>query len=267
MSEKTPSPNEIVKKQIVYQVPGMDAVAVRRDIEYQPGLALDLYSPPGLEAGERRPAVVFVTGYPDPGFVARLGSRLKDMGQYTSWGRLLAASGLIAVTYSNREPGDLYALLRYLRENAAALGIDAERLGLWAGSGNVPMALSALMQEPPGSFRCAVLCYGFMLDLGGATHVAEAAAQIGFANPCAGRAVGDLPPGLPLFIARAGRDQMPRLNDSIDRFAAEALAKNLPLTLANHAAAAHAFDLFEDSAASREVIRQEVAFLAFHLLG
>jgi hypothetical protein len=42
---------------------------------------------------------------------------------------------------------------------------------------------------------------------------------------------GTLPP---LFIARAGRDAVPLLNDALDRFVAAAVAANAPLTLVNH---------------------------------
>jgi acetyl esterase/lipase len=95
---------------------------------------------------------------------------------------------------------------------------------------------------------------------------AEAAAQLRFANPCAGRPIDDLPQDLPLFIARAGRDRIPHLNETIDAFVAAALARNLPVTLVNHAAAPHAFDLLDDSEASRETIRSILGFLRFHLL-
>ena len=64
---------------------------------------------------------------------------------------------------------------------------------------------------------------------------------------------------------RAGRDEFPHLNETIDRFVIKALARNLPVTLVNHAEAPHAFDLLQDSETSREVIRQILAFLRFHL--
>jgi dienelactone hydrolase len=271
MSEETRR-NDMTTKTVVYEVPGMDAVTIRRDVAYQTAqagaLTMDLYYRPDSESKEPRPAVVFVTGYPDPGFEAMLGCKLKDMGAYVSWARLVAASGLVAITYTNREPAaDLDALLGYLGQHAASLGIDENRIGVWAASGNVPAALSVLMREASVSFQCAVLCYGYMLDLEEATGVAEAAARFGFVNPCAGKSAGDLPQELPLFVVRAGRDEMPRLNESIDLFAAAALARNLPVTLANHAAAPHAFDLLDDSDASREMIRRILAFLQFHLLG
>jgi acetyl esterase/lipase len=73
------------------------------------------------------------------------------------------------------------------------------------------------------------------------------------------------PRALPLFIARAGQDQVPHLNETIDRSLLKALTRNLPVTFVNHPAAPHAFDLFYDSATSREIIRQILAFMRFHL--
>jgi len=208
-----------------------------------------------------------VAGYPDSGFESKVGCKLKEMASYISWGQLTAASGLVAITYTNREPvADIHALLEYVGQNAAALGIDETRIGVWACSGNVPLALSVLMQKASDDLKCAVLCYGLMLDLDGATRVADAARQWGFVNPCAGKSVDDLPKDVPLFIARAGQDQMPHLNETIDRFMVKALSGNLPVTLVNHPTAPHAFDLFHDSETSREIIRQILAFMRFHLL-
>lgn len=229
---------------------------------------MNVYLPPDSEAGARPPAVVFVTGYSDPGFQAMLGCRQHEMGSYDSWARLTAASGLAAITYENREPaGDASAVFDFIRGSGVALGVDESRIGVWSCSGNVPTALSVLMRDSEPSPRCAVLCYGFMLDSDGSTGVADAARQIRFANPTAGKSVDDLPDGLPLFVVRAGRDENPGLNASIDRFAAKALARNLPVTLVNHATGPHAFDLMEDSESTREIIRQTLAFMRFHLLG
>jgi len=262
--------SEIVKKTAVYQLPGMDTVTVQRDVVYSPGapedLTLDVYSPPDRAAGARMPAVVLVAGYSDVGFGKMLGCRFKDMGSSVSWARLIAASGLTAITYANREPAaDLQALLGYVRKNAESLGIDATRIGAWASSGNVPLALSLLLRDAAPPLRCAALSYGFLLDLDGATGTAEASRQFGFANPCAGKTLDDLAPDVSLFLARAGRDQFAHLNESIDRFVAGALARNLPVTLVNLPEAPHAFDLFLDTEMSREIIRQILGFLQFHL--
>jgi hypothetical protein len=121
------------------------------------------------------------------------------------------------------------------------------------------------MESSHAPIRCATLWYGYTLDAGGATHVADASRRFGFADACAGRSVEEIPAEAAFFLARAGRDESPGLNESLDRFVGAALARNLPLTVVNHAAGAHAFDLFEDRDASRGVIRQSLEFLRAHL--
>lgn len=269
MSQETPQ-DHISKKTVVYQMPGADAVTIRRDVEYRSTDAsaqtMDIYYPIDAQSGERRPAIVFVSGYSDVGMQAILGCKLKDMGSYVSWGKLTAASGLVAIIYTTTEPvSDIDALLQFVRQNAAELKIDKNLIGVWACSGNVPNALSVLMQEANDFLKCAVFCYGLMLDLDGSTNVAKAAKMFGFANPNAGKTVDDLPKNLPLFIARAGQDN-PQLNETIDRFLAKAVSCNLPVTFANHHTAPHFFDVMHDSEATREIIRQILAFMRFHLL-
>jgi len=269
MSQDTPQP-DITKMKVVYDMPGTDAVTVRADVEFRAAddgvLAMDLYYPPGSKSGSRLPAVVIVQGYSDVGVQKMLGCKFKEMASSVSWGRLIAASGMVAITYTNREPhGDVRALIAHVRQNAASLDIDENRIGVWSSSGNVPVALSVLMDSAGDHVRCAVLCYGYLLDLDGATGVADAAAQFLFVNASAGKSVDDLPTKLPLFLARAGQEQFPHLNDAIDAFVPKALARNLPVTCVNHPDGPHAFDLFHDSEATREIIRQMLRFLQFHL--
>jgi hypothetical protein len=267
MSEEI-RPQDIAKKTVTCRLPGMDAATVRQDVVYRTtpsgDLMIDIYYPPDGRSETRLPAVVFVSGYPDRGIEKMLGCKFKEMGAYTSWGRLAAASGMAAVTYTNREPAiDLLALLSYIRQNSVELGVDEKRIGLWACSGNVPNALSALIEEKD-SLRCAVLCYGYMLDLDGATIVADAARQWGLVN-AEGKSVDDIPKDTPMMIVRAGRDRTPRLNETIDRFVSHALVRNLPLTVINHPSAPHAFDLFDESETSCEIVRRILAFMQFHL--
>jgi hypothetical protein len=105
-----------------------------------------------------------------------------------------------------------------------------------------------------------------MLDLDGSTGVADASELYRFVNPCSGKTVEDLPNNIPLWVTRAGGEQFPGLNESIDRFVSKAAARNLPITLVNHASAPHSFDLLDDTNATRQIIRQMLAFLRFHLL-
>jgi acetyl esterase/lipase len=262
MSDRDAQIQKLAKKKVVYRIPDMDAATIRRDETYRTtgdgALPMDLYYPADTKSGARLPVVVIVMGYPDPkGFH-------RKMGGPVSWAKLIAASGMAAVIYGNQEPAaDVHFVLQHIRQNAASLGIDEKRIGLAASSGSVAVALSALMRE--ASLKCAALLYGFTLDLDGATGVADTAKLYGFANACAGKSVDDLPSDVPLFLVRAGREQFAGLNDALDLFLAKALARNLPVTLVNHATGPHGFDLDDDSETSREVVKQILAFMRFHL--
>jgi len=242
---------------LVYTVDGVDRVTVERDhvypTEHGP-LGFDLYRPP--QATSPCPAVVFVTGLPDPGVAAMLGKPLKDWASYTGWARLVAASGIAGIAYTNREPADVVALVRHLRSNAAALGIDPGRIGVWACSGNVPTALALVARE---RVACAALLYGYLLDLDGATAVADAAKQFYFAVPPV--SLDELPRDLAMLIVRAGRDVTPGLNATLDRFVAAAAERQLAVTVIEHADGPHSFDLVDDSPRTREVIEEVLAFL------
>jgi len=270
MSPDTQQQDHISKRRVVYSVAGARAATVRRDHEYRVvdgrSLTMDVYYPPDSTSGTRGPAVLFVTGFPDSGAERMIGCRQKEMGSYISWAELMTTSGLTAITYTNAEPAaDVHEVVNYVRQNAAALGIDENRLGLWACSGSVPTALSLLMQGGRDYLKCAALCYGYMLDFNGSTRMAAAARQFGFVNPCVGKSVADLPHDLPLFIARAGQDRMPGLNEALDDFVLKALTCNLPVTLVNHPGGPHAFDLFHHRQISREIIRRILQFMQFHL--
>jgi acetyl esterase/lipase len=256
---------------IVYPAPDPEQVTVSAGVEYAQSdagpLTLDVYAPARRPPAVALPAIVLVAGYSDAGYDKQLGCRFKDMAMSTSWARLVASFGLVAVTYGNLLPAaDLDSVLRYLRDHAAELGIDAERLGLWAMSGNGPLALAALARAPRGSLRCGVFSCAYLADLDGATHVADATKQWGFSNPGDVR-VDDLPEDLPILIVRAGAEQDPGLNHAVDRFVGAMLAANRPISCVNFAAAPHAFELFHDTLETREVIRQMMRFARFHLAG
>jgi len=233
------------EKTVLCTVPGMDDVRVERDVPYTGELTMDVYRPGD---GSPRAAVVIVAGYPDAGFQRIVGCRFKEMGSSTSWARLIAASRLMAITYTNRDPvADVQTLLQHVRQS---LGI--EDIGLWASSGNVPLALWLVLQR---AVKRAALCYGYTFD------VPDAARAFGFVNPADGKSVDDLPGDVPLFIARAGHDETPGLKETLDRFVAAAIAHILPVTFANHPEGPHAFDLLDDSATTRAIVRRVLTFL------
>lgn len=131
------------------------------------------------------------------------------------------------------------AALAAVGERAGDLGIDPERIGVAAFSAGVVLTAAVL----PGAgerMRCAALCYGPLSNLA--------------PNPA-------LPP---LLVVRAGRDD-PELNRTIDEFVAAATAGRLAVELVHQPDGHHAFDVADDSDASRAVIGRVLAFLRGHL--
>ena len=245
---------------VVYPHPEAEAVEVHRDVELA-GMRADLYRPRG--AAGSLPAVVFVSGYPDSGFQRAMGRSFNEMGGVESWARLIAADcGFAAIPFANRGfPGaDAQRFMQALADDGVA-GVDSTRLAVWASSGNAPAALSVVAKLPQ-TVRCGVFLYPFLL---GAT-ASEASAQYKFDYSCCEvLSVGSLPGNTPLLLMRAGQDEFPGLNESIEAFAAEAKSRKIPVTLCDAPEARHAFDLMQDTADSRRTIRQVLDFLKTRL--
>ena len=251
---------ENAKKTIRYHMPGMDAVVVR-DTAYDAGgseIPMAIYYPSAPAAGARLPVAIVAFGYADPE------ARVRQYGPMTSWPRLIAASGMAAVLYGTNEPAtNIHAVLKHVRGHAAALGLDDQRIGLFASSGNVPVALATLMRDR--ALACAALLYGYTMDLDGSTAVADVAREHFFADACAGKSVDDLPDTVPMLFVRAGREQFPGLNEALDNVVSRSIARNLPVTLVNYPSGVHGFELEEDTEMSRGIIQQVLAFLRWHL--
>ena len=266
------SMREKVMMPVVYRVPGMDKVKVKSDLKYtnapDPHLLMDVYIPPALAKDERRPTVLFIHGS------VPAGSPAKNMGIFTSWARLVAASGMVGVTFTHRlgypnpqlseASSDVSAAINYTRANADSLNIDKDRICLAAYSGGGPM-LSIAMRDKPEYVRCLVAFYAFLDIQQSELHrtyespeMVKNFSLITYLANDAGRIA-------PMFIARAGLDEIPTMNDSIDRFIREAISKNAALIVANHPEGVHGFDNQTDDDRSREIIRCVLAFIKTHL--
>lgn len=255
----------VLENRVVYRIPEMDEVQVQRNVRYHAvndtDLKMDLFYPPNMEPGSRLPAVIFVFGFPR----ARL--KLKDSNAYVTWAQLTAASGLIAVLYETEQPEtDVNELFGYIRENAASLKIDEDRIGIWSCSSNVPTALSLLMKDSGNIPKCAVLYYGLMLVGETPPTLANLQKEHGFVTPNQRRSYDDLRLDAPLFIVRAGLDWVPDLNVVLERFIQKVVSRNIPLVFHNYADGQHAFDLLDDNDESREIIKQTIGFMRTHLI-
>jgi acetyl esterase/lipase len=265
---------DIFRKPVVCTLPGMDAAEVRREIAYRTlddgtPLTMDVYLPPGLPESERRPGVVLVHGGPVP---AEKWHLVKDWGVFTSYGRLLAASGLVAVTFNHRylemqrigeAAGNIAAAFAFVRSRAGELHLDPDRLAVWVFSGGGSF-LGPLLSEKPPWARCLVSYYA-ILDL---RPVRERISG-GLSDDEVRRfsPVACLPAeayeGPPILIARAGRDQ-PWLNAAMDDFIHRALAANAAIDVMNHPGGQHGFDILDDDERSREILARTLDFVKAH---
>jgi len=221
------SRHEVTTRRVLYEIPGMRSVRVRRSTF--PGangepLPLETYEPVTPIADC---VVAMVEGYPSANFEKHMGCTFMEMEWTVSMAQLIAASGMTAVTHSNRdaEP-DALALMKHL-------GAKHRRVGLWATSGHGPVALVVAAHA-----TCAVLN-----------------------NPI----TKDFWPDTPLFVIRAGKDETPGLNTALDRYVARALAENKPLTLVNYPEAPHSYELSVDAPETRRILQQGLDFLRSNL--
>lgn len=266
--------DDVFRKRVVYQVPGMDAVEVRRDLVYHQAdgeaLTMDVYLPPGLGEGELRPGVLLVHGGPIP---PQLSARAKQMGVFLSYGELLAASGMIAVTFNHgftslagigASAAHIAAAIDYARENASGFHLDPDRLCFWVFSGGGSF-LAPVLRDRPAYLRSLVSYYA-VLDLAPIQSQVNPPLPeevVRDYSPVSGFSDGEIFQGPPILVARAGRDQ-PWLNATTDLFVARALAANATLDLLNHPQGQHGFDALDDDARSREIIERTIAFVKAH---
>ena len=263
------------EQDLVYSVPGMDKVKVHPDIVYKQDAhgerKLDIYTPPGLKSDTRLPAVIFVHGGP-------LGENLpkpKNMPFFKSYGKLMAASGLVGVVINHRFTGtdkkaldttfaDVEESILFVRSKSASYNIDPDRIALWVFSGG-GTRISIPMQKQMKFIRCMVSYYG-MPDINIlAKVIGQAAPQsVEKYNP-ATYLTKDYEYRPPLLIVRAGKEHFPEINQSIDDFFSRMLSLNSDISLLNHPNGVHGFDSRNDDEQTRFIIKTTILFLKRHL--
>jgi acetyl esterase/lipase len=254
--QSQPSFEELIRMPAVHGVPGMADVQVREGLVYKTvqgtPLHFDLYAP--ARAARATAAVILIHGGPGPALGAR------RWGIYTSYGRILAASGMIGIAFDHRFLGpdrlpdsvaDLADLVRHVRDQAGALGIDASKLALWAFSGGGPL-LAAPLRERPSWLKLVVGYYSAMQPLGGSYDESYSAIA------ALGRDASNAPP---IVLARAGRDMFPEINASIDRFVAAANSAGATVDLLTHPTGRHSFDILDAGDRSTQIIEHTLGAL------
>lgn len=259
------------KTPVVYTVPGMNQAVVRANVVFDNSqatpLALDAYLPPGLGKGERRPAIIFISG----------AERIRQWRWFVTWGQLAAAHGMIGIVPDKRYQrgldglrtgtADTEKLLAFLRTQGDPLGVDPTRICLWTFSAGGRLTSVGLQADKTNAqaVRCLVSFYG-VLDMSGEvssiTNEAERETFLKRYSPVQALesliGAGAKPP--PVFLARAGKD-VAFINNGIDRFVSTGLRLNVPITLMNYADGDHGFDGFNDTPESRAIIKAALGWV------
>ena len=269
--EDPPWIKEVATQRIFYTVPGMERIRARKDLTYKrvtgTELKMDVYQPRNLERSARRPAIVFIHGGSVP---SNLRTKPKEWGAYVSFGQLAAASGFVGVTFNHRFYGwdmnslsdaraDVSEAISYVRNNADRFGVDKDHICLWSLSAG-SLLMSTSLSDRPHYIRSLVFYYPIMdlepmrKDRPAITDDVnkEFSPLARFKKPRL-----TLPP---IFIARAGAEET-ALNTALDSFVNEALNRKANLDLSNHANGQHGFDVLDDNARTREIIKRTIEFV------
>jgi len=226
---------------VVLEHPAMKDVIVKEDVTYlnddKGSLKLDIYLPPGIQAKEKRPTIIFLNGIGEnPGQ-----PRVKNWGIYKEWPRLMAANGFIGISMESdrsRIQESFLGLFKFLSEQGSAFHIDANKLGIYAASANVTQSAIYLMKEEAfKGIKAAVLYYG-------------------------GTPQGPYRKDLPVLFVISEGDVARNGYGSLWN---EVLKNNAPWTIKMATGLPHAFDAFEDTDEARKVVKETISFWKDHL--
>jgi len=256
----TPAPPQpdVVNSRHVLHIPGQENAKLAADVIYTgtggDAQKTDIYIPADAKPSDKRPLVIALSG----------ADKAKHWGFYKELGQVIAASGMIGVIPDKRYrrgqtvegSQDIRVLIAFLKDNAGKYSGDGSRVCLWAFSAG-GMLLNVGMRGDLPQIKCLVNFYG-VVDVGRFPDAPKEAAESDY-NPIVRlrRDPDKLPP---MLIARAGKDRAP-LNEGIDKFVSEALAKNLNIEVINYPEGQHGFDLYDDNDHSRRVVRRALQFM------
>lgn len=261
-------PKEIV---VAYEVPGMNDVIVKKDIPYlkssDSALKMDIYYPPNFDFKRKIPTIVFVFGYTNDGQLKTAKHQLRTWSPYTSWCRVVAASGMAAIVYETINPeNDLQSLIKYITSNTDNLNIDVDKLGAYSCSANTPTEIAYALNDTDCVFKCAVVYYGIFLttDFKHISTIDTLSQNMGFVTPRLSEPAS-WNKKVPIMIIHAGKDFVPHTNESLTSFVSEAIVQNIPITLMIYSEGVHAFDINTDNEMTKEIIRNTLEFWKYYL--
>lgn len=221
---------------IVLEHPGTERIVVQKQIRFNEGggtpLYMDVYLPNDIQPNEKRSTIVLLNGVGDQ----PNGQPQKESPAYTSWSKLLAANGYVAITMSsevNNVQPSIEAFFQFIDRDADKFHIERKKIGVHAFSANCREVVRYLTRENAyAGIKAAVLYYGE-------------------APP--GPYRSDLPT---LFVV----SELDNRNNNYATLWTEALNSKAPWTITLGPGMPHAFDVFSDTETSRRLIKSTISF-------
>jgi dienelactone hydrolase len=258
-------------QKVALELAGTENVIIRKDIPYKNSadstLMMDVYYPPDFDFKSKIPAIVIIYGYTNNGQIKAMGKQFRSSSWYISWCKIIAASGIAAVNYETVDPeNDLISLLNYINSSRDNLQIDNNNIGAYTCSANAPTAIANILNSSNSWFKCAVVYYGFFLtkDFKSLPQIDSLSQNMGFMTPRLSEPAS-WKKDVPIMIVRAGKDNVPFINQSLKYFYDDAIIQNLPVTLINYPDGYHGFDANNNNETTRIIIRSTLDFWKFNL--
>jgi len=253
---------------VLFELPGMDKVIVKKDIVYQniadSTLNMDIYYPPNYDFQKKIPAIIIVYGCTNEGQIELIGNQFRNWSVHISLCKIIAASGMAAIIYETVDPeNDLISLTKYIYSNHDKLSIDGNNIGAFTCSSNTPVAITNILNASTNIFKCAVVYYGIFLTKE-LEKLPEIDSVFGFQNPRLGEPI-NWNKNVPLLIVKAGLDNDPYAFRSLLDFYNKAINQNLPVTLINYPNGQHGFDFLDDNDTTKMIIKNTLDFWKFYL--
>ena len=215
---------------------------------------VDLYLP---DAGEPRPAVVFVHGGPVP---ANVEPTPRDWPTLVGYGRYVASLGAVGVTLDHRLHG-LGDYARAAEDVAAAVDlvradprVDPDRIALWFFSGGGLLSADWLAAPPPW-LRCLAATYPVLAPLPG-----WGLGESRFRPAAAVRTAGQLP----IVLTRVGLET-PELAATVEEFLTAAEEAGANTEVIDVPQGRHGFEGMEHPEQARDAVQQAVRSVLGHV--
>jgi hypothetical protein len=198
--------------------------------EREERLYMDVYYPPDFNFEKKLPAVILYSDH----------RTMIDRGSNISWAQLIAASGMVAITYQGtvESEQDFVDLAHYIKKKESYLAVNSRKIGVLARSAGIVKfagTLSTRIEDIPLRIRCAVCRIG---------RVPEPS---------------EFRPDFPVLILNAGQGHE-GYKESVERFAENAGKFGIDYEILDYVEGVHNFDVHQDTSRSKEITKQTIAF-------